>query len=56
MGNQYTEKLWSYSIYIYEKCYVHNIFTVLSQQIISGRMLQDIIGEKRRSNFRGRFK
>ena len=27
-----------------EKCYVHNIFTILLQQILSGNLLQVVIG------------
>ena len=31
---------------IYEKCYVHNISTTLSQQIICGKLLLVVMGGK----------
>ena len=38
-----------------EKCYVHNIFTTLSQQIINDRLLLIVMDEKK-SNLSCRFK
>ena len=38
-----------------EKCYVHNIFTTLSQQILSDRLLLAVISGQK-SNFSGEFK
>ena len=37
------------------KCYVNNIFTTLSQQIINGRLLLIVIGGEK-SNLSGKFK
>ena len=38
-----------------EKCYIHNIFTILSQQFISGKLLQVVIS-RQKSNFCDRVK
>ena len=35
------------SIYLEEKCYVHNIFTTFLQQIISGRLLLVVMSEQK---------
>ena len=38
-----------------EKCYVYNVFKTLSQQIISGSLLQFVIGGQK-NNFNNRYK
>ena len=43
------------SIYLEEKCYVHNIFTTFSQQIISGKLLLVVMSEQK-SNLSCGFK
>ena len=44
-----------YSHFSFEKFYSHNIFTTLSQQILSNRLLLAVIGEQK-SNFSGGLK
>ena len=39
----------------YEKCYIYNIFIILIQQILSGRLLLTIICEQK-NNFSDEFK
>ena len=43
------------SIHLEEKCYVHNIFTTFSQQIVSGKLLLVVISEQK-SNLSCGFK
>ena len=43
------------SIYLEEKWYVHNIFTIFSQQIVSGRLLLVVMSEQK-SNLSCGFK
>ena len=38
-----------------EKCYIHNIFITLSQQILNGRLLLIVMGWQK-SNFSCKFK
>ena len=44
-----------YSSFYKEKCYIHNIFTTLSQQIINDRLLLVVMDEQK-SNLSCRFK
>ena len=39
----------------FKKYYIHNIFTILSQQILSGKLLLTII-DRKKNNFSGGFK
>ena len=49
------DKMVQFQLLNLEKCYIHNIFTILSQQFISGKLLQVVIS-RQKSNFCDRVK
>ena len=38
LNKRFCKKLFGFSIFLFKKCYVHNIFATLSQQILRGKL------------------